>query len=420
MGAFRERIKQQVPGISWRDNKIASLEAELAELKETSTRDGLRLEASLGRALRRLEDARAETRTAARTAQEARIEADAQTKKFERSIQAERDRIQAERERLAGPSFQAQLGGYRELYEQRHQARSLDDVAQWQLPYKLRNYSLAQSHGFRTPKIYQVWEQPEHIDLAEVDAEELVLKSDGGHSGRGVFVLRRTVSGWSSLDGSLQFHGQRPPEEVVEQLGEWHGPYFAEELLKSTTGTAIPEDIKVYATYGKVLQILLMQADAQGSLDRKTFTRRYLAPDGTDLGLITRAGTHNPDIPVPENLADIVQSAEHLSRAVGIPFVRVDLYQTPAGLVLGELTPTPGGRQRYTREHDQHMGREWVAAQIRLERDLSRRRPVGSLYGRRKYSWWYDQAANDDDGLHPSNWNRTARACKQWCVESAT
>lgn len=411
------RMVRRLPPVVSRDRRIKELELEArrsAGKIRWSEEQRARLEDRLNRALRRVETFRERSEFLERQKLDAIRTKDLELHKLQEHIQRLEADLRRSRSRLDKPSFLTLLVAYRELYEQRFAASAPDGLSLWQMPYKLRNYSLAQSHGIGVPEVYRVWEHAEDIRLSSLATDKLVLKSDGGHSGHGVFILQRTPDGWETLDGTIQFQDDAPPPEILERFSQWHGPYFAEELLEGTSGAVIPEDIKVYTAYGEVLQILLMQAGGEGSMDRRSYTRRYLGANGEDLGRVAEMGTWNPDIPTPENMDHITETAQYLSRAVGMPFVRVDLYHTPRGLVLGELTPTPGGRQRYRAEHDAYMGLEWVKAQARLEQDLAAGRPYGSLYGRQKYTWWYDQFTQPGKE-NPPMWSRPRQSCEEWC-----
>src|SRR5690606_19877503 len=70
-----------------------------------------------------------------------------------------------------------------------------------------------------------------------------------------------------------------------------------------------------------------------------------------------------------------------LSTVAPFPFLRVDLYDTPRGVVIGELTMAPGGPQRYSARHDRHLGDLFERAEARLHQDLYDGRPYAFLYG---------------------------------------
>ena len=71
-----------------------------------------------------------------------------------------------------------------------------------------------------------------------------------------------------------------------------------------------------------------------------------------------------------------------LSAAVPLPFVRVDLYGTTKGIVMGEITLLPGGNQHYIPVQDARLGKMWEEAEMRLQIDLARNgRPFRNIAG---------------------------------------
>ena len=87
-------------------------------------------------------------------------------------------------------------------------------------------------------------------------------------------------------------------------------------------------------------------------------------------------------IPLSPLVPELLEAGRVLAKAVPLPFVRVDLYATTAGVVVGELTLGPGGDQYLRAEEDVRLGRMWERAQVRLEMDLaSGARPYGIVAG---------------------------------------
>lgn len=398
----RGAIVHRIPGLAWRDRKLNRLEQQVRDMD---------------RQLSGLKDALEEAETSAAGSQSS----------FEMTLE-QRDGLANEVEQLTSlsrreklrrraPSFEALLAAYAAQHSAAVKAgdRSLSPMAQ--VPYKLRNYSLAQSHGVRSPHIYGVWASQKDVSLREVSVDRVVLKGDGGHSAQGVFPLERTPEGWRSTDGSIEFAGDELPDSMRKALGKARAPFFAEEFLESPSGWAIPEDVKLYCAYGEVMQVYIMRSSKDGSMEREKFSSRFLDAGGASLGEIRNGLTYDESIDVPANYSQLVESAEHLSRASGLPFVRVDMYATAAGPVLGELTSVPsGGKQSYIERHDRALGTSWVNGLARLERDLMRGRPFGTLFGGQEYSWWYPEAADPTNMHHPSNWSRKHAGCQEWCL----
>ena len=78
----------------------------------------------------------------------------------------------------------------------------------------------------------------------------------------------------------------------------------------------------------------------------------------------------------------MLEHARVFSKAVPLPFVRVDLYGTTKGIVMGEITLLPGGNQHYIPVQDARLGKMWEEAEMRLQIDLARNgRPYAILPG---------------------------------------
>ncbi|WP_298889952.1 ATP-grasp fold amidoligase family protein [uncultured Serinicoccus sp.] len=250
-----------------------------------------------------------------------------------------------------------------------------------QVPFKLRNYRLAASHGIPTPRILGVWEDPAGIDLDALP-DEVVVKSDGGAGSHGVLPLRRVAGGgYQTLDGVRSLSADEVREHFTSRAaqGRISGPFFAEEVLRQPGGGPIPDDVKINVSYGEVLHVMLRRVSRHGHL--RSMGYRYVDADGAELGAVMIGREDDRAVPVPPDLPEMVEMARHLSLATGLPFIRVDLYGTERGAVLGELTRTPGGRQPFRADHDERMGLGWEAAASRLELDLVAGRPPGILHG---------------------------------------
>lgn len=402
MKNLRSQMLQRVPGISWRDRKLEFLEARLAGV-----------EAERRKLTQQLDDARDQ----AATSRAGQAEAKSRVARISEALKDAEQLAREERLRRRAPSFEALLSAYAAQHKAALRLGDRSHSPMAQVPYKLRNYSLAQSHGVRTPRISGVWSSANEVTLSEVSSERIVLKGDGGHSAQGVFPLERTSDGWRSLDGGIRFTGDVPPLEVLEPLGRARAPFFAEEFLESPSGWAIPEDVKLYCAYGQVLQVYVMRSSSDGNMERENFSSRFFDAEGEPFDEIRRGLRYDTEIEAPSQLPELVEAARHLSRAVGLPFIRVDMYATRTGPVLGELTSVPsGGKQSYVQDHDQQMGQAWVDADAALERDLMVGRPFGTLYGDADYTWMYPGGSHQTSAHHPDNWARRTVRCSDWCA----
>ena len=293
-----------------------------------------------------------------------------------------RETLRRTRARLEGPSFHRELQSLKNYGIAMAQMDPESTHPMRQLSHKLRVYRFAASHGVATPQVLGIWRSPSQIVLDALP-ERFVLKADGGAASQGVLPLQRnatdaftTIDGSRSLDSSevIDFF-----EEAATAKQVW-GSFFAEEFLEQPGSPGIiPDDVKIYVAYGRVLQVLLRRVGEHGK--EATVTYKYVTEYGDDLGFITTTRPIDPSIPVPETLRHMVDIAQHLSRAIGLPFCRVDLYNTTRGVVLGEVTRTPGGAQTYQLEHDRWMGEEWLLARAELEMDILKGRPAKALFG---------------------------------------
>lgn len=244
---------------------------------------------------------------------------------------------------------------------------------------KLHSYTIAASHGVRVPTILGCWPTSQAVAWGRLP-ETFVLKTNAGHSGNSVWPLKRTGSGYQTVDGRKTFTQEELEETVTASATGRKLPIFAEELLTpNNMNCSLPDDIKVYAAYGTILQIMLRRMPIHA--DTSAAQYRYISREGEDLGRITPSRRVAADIPLPTHLEEVRKAAERLSRAVPLPFVRVDLYDLQDGIVFGELTATPGGMQRFTPEHSKWMAQEWERAEARLQADLANGRPYRTLLG---------------------------------------
>lgn len=313
--------------------------------------------------------------------------------------------------RLKGPSFYKQLQQYKDFISVTGSSE-FDWLPTRRLPYKLRGYEYADSHGVTRPMVLGSW-----MSVADIDFDDLpdafVLKSDGGSTSHGVLPLSRVSRNvFELLDGTRTMSVDEIREHFLTQYktGSSYGRLFAEELLRARSGAdGIPDDIKIYMAYGKVLQVHLRSVDSHGVISE---TRsKYVNQDGNSLGVVTTSRRVDESIPVPDNLPDMIEIAAHLSRAIGLPFLRVDLFDASSGIVLGEMTRAPGGEQAYLERHDIEMGTEWLLAEARLLGDYRNGRPVGQIWGSEESPELYPRG----NPLSRANEARIYLPCAEWC-----
>lgn len=356
------RAWRTLPPVRRRDELIASLRTKITASDHELTTARAQLRSARGDAAAvqgDLEVVRAELDVVRRELEATRKDAEAGQVALERLLKESRPSVPSFRRYVALDRRLADLG-----------IRLESKTPRLAVLQKLYAQDIARACGVATPQVFATWATAEGISLGELP-NEFVLKSAGGASSRGVLPLRRTTGGYELISHDTRLTEDDVREHFLDQTGSrrLRAPFFAEELLRGTTGDIIPLDIKVYAFYGEVGHVLLRRVVRHG--DPESVTARYLDADGADLGPLTPDRTIDASIPIPARLPDALDAARRLSVAVRLPFVRVDLYETERGTVFGELTPRPGGPQRYRREHDRLLGAMWEEAQARLERDLA-------------------------------------------------
>lgn len=320
--------------------------------------------------------------------------------------------LKAARRRIYEASFLKSLESYKQYIQETSADARFSSLPSRGMTSKIAAYHHISTHGLKIPTIYEMWRAPSELSLSSLP-EKFVLKSDGGSTSHGVLPLRR-IGGdkYQLVDAS----GIMREDEIVHYFkdagksGTAYGPLFAEELLVDSTGTGpIPNDVKFYMAYGQVMQVMLRAVDHHGDIDR---TRtKYVDEVGNDLGAVATHRILDPSIPVPSEITSMTDIAKHLSRASGLPFCRVDLYETTAGIVVGEITRAPGGAQTYIYDHDLAMGRQWLQAEARLLIDYQRGRPVGTLNGDHPAPEILTSSVARSVALA----NRPIAPCRDWC-----
>lgn len=312
---------------------------------------------------------------------------------------------------LEQASFRQSIRQQVRLFRAEIAIRPQHPSASLQLPFKLRNIELAASHGVAVPEVLEVWSDIASVDLRPLP-DRFVLKADGGAGSVAVFPLERLDHGRYRILGTPDHVTEADLLDRIRSLGrQARPPYFAEELLHGAAGGPIPDDVKLYMFYGEVGQILVRTVGTHG--DASTIRLKFVDEAGRDFGKVAVGRPHDASIEIPDCLDEMVATAKHLSRAVGLPFCRVDLYETSRGIVLGEVTRAPsGGNERFVDAHDELLGRHWIQASARLTADLHAGRPIGPLFGTEADLRLYPASASP---RNPANFGRTTAPCSRWC-----
>lgn len=263
------------------------------------------------------------------------------------------------------PSYRYKLlESKRRRYDAAHLYDTPDPIME--INDKFRAYVFADRHSVDHPTIYGSYD-----GISEVDWEALpdafVLKSRTGSSNRGVKALVRRGDAFMDL---LRDRTWTIPEMVehqaeLEEKQQASPQMFAEELVwKVNVDGAIADDWKFYCFYGRVG--LAMQRDLKKSGDPSDWKFKFWDRDWSDLGPVKFVDRLDQDLPPPVAPEAMVAMAERLSVLIRRPFVRVDLFESERGPLLGEFTPAPGPPEVFTADVDEMLGRLWEDAEARI------------------------------------------------------
>ena len=231
---------------------------------------------------------------------------------------------------------------------------------------KYRAYTFADRYGIDHPKLIGAFGSVDHVEWAELP-KRFVLKTRWGSSNHGVKALVR--------EGPATFYDLlRSRTWTVEEIVDHHHrmeaqgtvskTMFAEELILKPGTNHIADDWKFYCFDGVVG--LCMQRDVRATGDQSQWRFKFWDSDWNDMGPIKFADRLDPDLAPPEDPAALLELAERLSSIIRRPFVRIDLFESERGPVLGEFTPRPGPPEVFVPQVDEMLGRLWEEAEQRL------------------------------------------------------
>lgn len=178
-----------------------------------------------------------------------------------------------------------------------------------------------------------------HLDLPP----RYVAKPDGLASAKGVFAVSRGVNVFTGKPitrdrivanwQKLATETDRVDMYIVE---EFVADRFAPEA------NVIPLDYKFYVFSGTAGFLEVFDRNYPGPSRRPYSVTWRPLPHPLELGRTLGAAVREPD-----NLSELIEVAERLGREVG-QFCRVDLFNTPSGPVLGEITTLPANGKNRT------------------------------------------------------------------------
>lgn len=268
------------------------------------------------------------------------------------------------------PSFLARREELRRIRVIGHELGVRDPV--FAVNGKIDAHAWAVRLGVRPAAVLAHAATPQEIPWASLPPQ-FVVKPVRGAGSRGVYLLRRHGTGYRDLVRGLDLG----PGSVAEQLsalaadGRVSGELVVEELVQDPRRPGLgPVDWKFSTFFGRVGLIEAKATRPGGDPVWKLFDDRW-ADLGRGYGRIPGIRSPPPNldssIQAPVHAGALMSVAQRISAAVPRPFVRVDLYDSVAGPVFGELTPEPGGPVHgFRADIDRFLGHCWEEAEARL------------------------------------------------------
>lgn len=248
----------------------------------------------------------------------------------------------------------------------------------WWVNNKVTLSEFCASNGVPTSTVFKVWKDPSEIDFNGFP-ERFVLKPNIMSSSAGVMVL-------SQIDDHTYLESLTQTAVTMDDIISTQNRcldkttykkqfrVFAEEIVVDAKNPqSIPADYKVYCFYDK--PVLVQQIDRNTKPTGTAFFDGKFQPLELD-GKIESNWKHYQLVdPVrPGTAESMLATALRVTTLVKTPFMRVDLYNSTRGALVGELTPAPGGPYhgtlyKFSEQFDLELGEEWDDALKRIKLD---------------------------------------------------
>ena len=234
--------------------------------------------------------------------------------------------------------------------------------------------------GINTTKVLQL----DTLDNINLDSlpEYFVIKPTFASTSIGVYLLQRSDDGFINLlthkkyfwDDIIAIYSG--VIKIYFPEGNPQATFIIEELLFGQNNELPPQDIRFYAFQGELGMILKEDHMSSGTVKAMYFDHDFLpmsdvhskygvADGATSLETIV-------DAVVPDNWKELLNIAKRVSISIPTAFARIDLYDTPNGVYLGEVTLTPGtfyyhNRKLMSNSESYRLGRLWLEAEQRMK-----------------------------------------------------
>ena len=231
--------------------------------------------------------------------------------------------------------------------------------------YKLRAYHLADLHMIKHARVIGIYSRIEFVPWEKLP-EQFIIKPQRGCSTKGVMPL---VKRWDKVYLDILRNKLLSIEEIIDFYTEGLSPTAVEKhsrelWIEELLINPLPCDWKVHTFNGQIGII------EQFKRDEKTKYHKYWTREWINIpNICSKIFTYeiNNDLPSPLHPGEILETAIELSKAIAHPYVRIDLYDIPKGVYLGELTPHPGRTCVYLDYWERYLGAMWEQAEEELK-----------------------------------------------------
>lgn len=250
----------------------------------------------------------------------------------------------------------------------------------WWVNDKYKLHMFCKEHGFPMPEVYEFWKTPSEMDFDQAP-NKFVLKPTVMFSMWGVMLLEKLDDGtfYDELKGrNLTFDQIQAEQQAVYDRCKYKGSYrlmMEEKIDSGIPDQPIPFDYKIAVFYDQPGQVL--QINRNPAVPENAFFDGNFEPLDLDRTIISdwskkKQGQHDR----PECYEEMLKIACEVTKALGTPFMRVDMFAGPNGPVIGELTASPGdafygNNYKFTDQYDAELGRAWAEAEKRMEAEES-------------------------------------------------
>ncbi len=230
--------------------------------------------------------------------------------------------------------------------------------------YKLKAYDFAEKNGVKHAQVYRLFSRIENV-YWDVLPEQFIIKPQHGCSTKGTLPLSKTKGGKykdllrnkiMTVKQIISYYTEGLQPEAKEKHSR---ELWIEELLINP----LPYDWKVHTFNGKIGIIEQFKRDGHIKY------HKYWTSEWKNIeNICSKIFTYeiNNDLPGPLHPEEILETAEKLSKEMAHPYVRIDLYDIPGGVYLGEVTPHPGRTCVYLPFWENYLGKMWEQAEKEL------------------------------------------------------